>query len=1206
MGNTVANALTNGAAVYTATPGLNLSWLWSSPLYKAWRYVRAAVSFFWLAVRTVLATMLAVLQIGVTVMTSYRFITVWLLALAVSFAFWMEFPFIMGFVRDYWRNVNNALFFYIFFINMGIQYYNMIVLIWNPFYPLLGFFLYVAFDVIFGFFIEFIKILGEPAIAQLAYLFVNFLTVWVQLWIAVLTPMLRYMPSVGVMLSAQAGPIVEVIASVAPVLFPMVSWTFGKLFYALFPILSLVVWAVNKVRKLLGRRNTARQVFMGATFAARQLLQIFAPAATSGAALPALNATTSATISQDLQALLGDVDVRMASLLEQQQQQQHARSFETPQHAAPDYGPNIGQNLDADGQLDEDVWQEVGATGMRMHWDNPLAADAARAELEHITGYLMEHPQESYEELAMRSQVFIETLGTPQSAATYDEAVESQAFAKRSLFAYKELDSVASWFSATEEKQDDPETLRRLQRSVAQEHAAAQQHKNEQHAPAYSHHAYIHKMMALGTPPHMLRNARLDPGEINARYTQLVNRTRWSHPHRVRAAIERDIAAGDVPATECTTSVHCNDNNNNKLHPSTRMRERHARFADVRTRQSRAHDEGGEWTMEDAKQHLLTVDAAQHASNAALHRLANGHLSSFDALHEQVSHHGSVLLATVTGHESLIALIDHVSTNYSSFHHLQHELHARALAPSALYQQAKQLDPHYATRPFYDDYMRHQVFHTVLEHDETHGHLRPVVYVELVNVDVSKRLRRSMALQRTLLYTLPIFDFLSKLDCYTTTPRAPLCLPDFFPDNWQLSGAWLPLEFPFPDDVNPRCFCAQFFCEQPRLWGKVFPNGPWPNLDYFVGWCRYRNAFVVLVILLALIRPVFFLSLAALISRVGQLRPLLEWMFVLPAGEMPSVRILLCAFSHTYSMVLLAFTIWLGGGIIVSRLWPIVEMFTTRISVWLATQRQRDQDLAARKTATLEADVFNYAYDSKLNTDARDYNAPGDHYKNSLGVRQYGYNNDPLFDTRQQMSEADRLRFTGTGGGQLPHLLPPYDTQRTRYEAVAETPELRRDAYGYYVRPGSDEYDDATRQISGLIAARDHHSYVIGSNHASADEALEAAAAAAAAAAREQQEQQVACSYEEMQRRQQEDLLDLQSIDTLQRELSRNLAYFGQPWVRVHTHTYNTWHRWMRWLLDTHHFTEHWQQQMTNARRRVDYEREHLMPVRGPLVPARR
>lgn len=167
---------------------------------------------------------------------------------------------------------------------------------------------------------------------------------------------------------------------------------------------------------------------------------------------------------------------------------------------------------------------------------------------------------------------------------------------------------------------------------------------------------------------------------------------------------------------------------------------------------------------------------------------------------------------------------------------------------------------------------------------------------------------------------LPLFELLTQTDCYTTTPRNPLCLP-MIPNSWQINE--------IPDIVWPEnataddSFCAPTFKRVDRCLTC------WQT---YVNWRWVYNAIQIPRLVLSSI-PVFTDTL----YQLGQTYPFLRWLFKLPLGKplghAPSTLDYICM--AIYGPVSFLFTFVYFK--VISMVWPIaliiIEAVTALVGV---------------------------------------------------------------------------------------------------------------------------------------------------------------------------------------------------------------------------------------------------------------------------------
>lgn len=1182
MGNIIGNSIAGGGPTYTGGQCLRCNAFWSSPLAIVWRIFYAVISASWLIARIFISLVINVVRAFASLVIAWKVILMWIIVLVAMFIVWFIWPPYAEKAQDIFRFLLNVLPTAVAWVNLWIDMYNILALTWNMLYPFVGFFLYVWLDIVIATIFEFLKIMGEPAIGQLLFLLLPRIVSLMQMALAVGLPFLRYLPFVTTALSAQLGPIVQVVMDVVPYIFPMVSWLLGLLFFLLEPILALVVWAVKKVESFFNRR-TARSLLslgMSGMLLTRDMLMAI-PSGGSGSA-----------VAWHLQQQQLDAALANATAAEYEGQAWSVRQllqapqFQEPAHERPDVGgaPQPGVSVEENG-----FWRDVGTLGSK-YWSDEFSLTAARRELGGITSFLHKHPHASFEYMAaeqnhwMQHELYMKQESLVPSGGGGDGGDGTQfdksMYGTRNTLGLEPGDADANatthtpWFAGSGDLESSL-LLEALQRECDTTPWAAHCRLHDEdgvpRGPAtMPHHYHVRVATALGTPPHLQSASVLDPHDIERRHAALVEEHGRENFHRVRTAIEQDIANGDH--IECGGSPICGGAGAKMAHPVYTIKQRWDQFANIGADRHRAAGDDHEQMRQAKVRHILT-DAAQHATNAGLHRLNTVHV---DGMADTISHHGSVMLAKTTGLNSMADAVEHYNTHYSSFQEVHHHIN-RALSSRPWFHALREADPHRETRQFYDEWTERQTFHLRMERDATHGHMRPKLYVEMEHAPAA----------RQPLYTLELFSFLNDLDCYTTNPRAPLCLPDPFPDNWHISASSFPAtEFmeSFIETNDPRCFCSQYFCEPLRKWDHVFPwlrtknTEYWPiHPVYVFSPCAWYNVLAYPLIVAQWIWRWAFLRLASYLLRYWWLRPFLQWVFIIPAGRTPPKRILFCMVGNVWWLGATAFLFWVFG-LVGKPLWDAFVQGVLQIRTWFGTQMTYLESYWAHIESSNEGVLYAEAYDSNLNWGQRMYNDPTLVYRDSLGVPRpaypwHGAQMDQLSPGGAAPNFAQQQALYGVGNGRIPYMDGLPDGTRTRYERARVDNQHRLNAYDE-LRPAPDlttPYNDVVQpELSMLGAGIDD----VCADSGPANEVRRHCARQAA-------------------------------LSQLIASRERAIETFGVSPLPMYSHVYDAWRRLFGWLLLSHHFSDHFQRQVyeQQLRTRQKYER---MPWIGPAHQRRR
>jgi hypothetical protein len=209
---------------------------------------------------------------------------------------------------------------------------------------------------------------------------------------------------------------------------------------------------------------------------------------------------------------------------------------------------------------------------------------------------------------------------------------------------------------------------------------------------------------------------------------------------------------------------------------------------------------------------------------------------------------------------------------------------------------------------------------------------------------------------------LPLFTLLTATNCQSSTPRNPLCLPQF-PTAWLQNK----VEIVYPADacLGNDDFCQPLYCIPPR---DLLDPAAW------ISWCHIENGWTSI----KLVFGAFFFILTDTMSLLGVNYNFFAWIFtpflVLPIGSLPTFDDWICFVIYLYDIVLDAFLIWLFCILIM----PFIDWFFRCVSTFLAIYDMFIASNEARRERMKETGPLfrQAAYDSDLNPGARYFNDP--------------------------------------------------------------------------------------------------------------------------------------------------------------------------------------------------------------------------------------
>jgi hypothetical protein len=207
----------------------------------------------WLIIRLVVFVF-TLISIVCQVITSL-YPTFLFLALALLFAWlwWFFYPDLAPYVRDLIVPILN-LFIQLFIVlwNIGILLWNVFAGVWNGMVPVIGMIIYIAMEVLVTVLQLIVQILGALDVQAIFKPFMEILKIIIQIALEVLQALLSAALPLLKVLSKIIGAVVTVVMKVVEVLLPIVKWLLQILFKILQPILFIIVLIAKLFARIVG------------------------------------------------------------------------------------------------------------------------------------------------------------------------------------------------------------------------------------------------------------------------------------------------------------------------------------------------------------------------------------------------------------------------------------------------------------------------------------------------------------------------------------------------------------------------------------------------------------------------------------------------------------------------------------------------------------------------------------------------------------------------------------------------------------------------------------------------------------------------------------------------------------------------------------------------------------------------------------------
>ena len=893
-----------------------------------------------------------------------------------AFFWWFYYPDLQPYVSTIGVQLLN-LFLQLFrlFWNLFIILWNLFVMVWNAAAPIIGMIIYIALEVFTKLLTAVVQILGSIDVYALFRPFIEILEVITRMLVEVIQALVSAAIGLLQALAKIIGAIITIVVSVVKILFPIIKWVIGLLFKLLFPVLKVVIsivsWFLNLFNMMAARRHLnslesvdaiekayARLAYirdqMNAHGPSTELfgrkLMSFADADMEGGAFaqgwsslhdsmyPSVNWAASRHFSNDASNRAADTELQVMLRI-MDETQLHDFSYYWVVNRP------VLMRIDG-GAMPSDIYTgEVGNTADARTKDFTYAqfvphAPSGRALLEFTTarGLLS---KEDHEVLTKNDVLdnneywhrFDNADGRENTLAWYshqhyEHQLKRQGAMQRLRDSIRtaKIDSEMDYYehfsdgTTTTTPSMSYQEFKKLQEDVNESDRIAVGLPPNSRKRA---HAFVDdlearhpcKSAACGgeghTLPHAVHTLRRLSHKRQARHEQMS----WKPPamseeeYAKSRMIHAHVVGHAVNEAMDTLKWHVQ---NPHLHQHVKNAwKRVTGYDDVGKAFDAYHNhyrDPGEWMMArigslsdwqgfrwlaerdsefDSRPWFGDWARREHNTNEGA---APFHGRKLHALGDEMS-----------GHRKLLELDDIEGVEYYHYWYLRkplsdiNEFFTQTVAPVQNYAEVReahrQRDLHALPFPLPDV---------------------PDVYQQ---VQDGKDRQASINSQKPQPKAkLPLFELLTQTDCYTTTPRNPLCLP-MIPSSWQINE--IPEIVWPPDATADDSFCAPTFKRVDRCltcW-QTYINIRW-----------VYNAIQIPRLVLSSI-PVFTDTL----YQLGQTYPFLRWLFKLPLGKplghRPSTLDYICI--AIYGPVAILFTfIYLK---LLSLLWPIAQLILESI-----------------------------------------------------------------------------------------------------------------------------------------------------------------------------------------------------------------------------------------------------------------------------------
>lgn len=215
--------------------------------------------FAFYAVKQVIALLIAIATSVVTILSElYSLVPVFIVTL-IAFAFWFYYPELQPFLSTTGVQLLNLFFqLFQLFWNLAIILWGLFVLVWNACAPIIGMIIYVALEIATKLLTAVVQILGQIDVYALFRPFIEILEVLTRMLTEVIQALVSAAQGLLQALSKIIGAMITIIVSVTKILFPIIKWYVGLVFKLLFPVLKVVISIVSWFLNLFNAANMHR------------------------------------------------------------------------------------------------------------------------------------------------------------------------------------------------------------------------------------------------------------------------------------------------------------------------------------------------------------------------------------------------------------------------------------------------------------------------------------------------------------------------------------------------------------------------------------------------------------------------------------------------------------------------------------------------------------------------------------------------------------------------------------------------------------------------------------------------------------------------------------------------------------------------------------------------------------------------------------
>ena len=235
-------------------------WLRDSYPELALRSLVQCTYFAIFCLKQLVAVVIAIISAVITFLSELYSLLPFVLYGLFAFFWWFWYPELQPYVSTVGvQLLNLALQVFRLFWNLAIILWNLAVMVWNAAAPIIGMILYVALEVLTKLLTAVVQILGSIDVYALFRPFIEILEVVTRMMVEVIQALVSAAMSLLQALAKIIGALITVVVSVVKILFPIVKWVVGLLFKLLFPVLKVVIsivsWFLNFFNMMAARRS---------------------------------------------------------------------------------------------------------------------------------------------------------------------------------------------------------------------------------------------------------------------------------------------------------------------------------------------------------------------------------------------------------------------------------------------------------------------------------------------------------------------------------------------------------------------------------------------------------------------------------------------------------------------------------------------------------------------------------------------------------------------------------------------------------------------------------------------------------------------------------------------------------------------------------------------------------------------------------------